>query len=119
MCHREVPSHNIFSRLTLDLDYQNSFIISGKKMDSEIKNDLSRLRTYFKNNFVQGIDEIRSKYEAKLSFKTFNVEALERDELTQKGLIEVQGEDIIERVRSASARALAFHGYHKTVSKLS
>ena len=52
---------------------------------------------------VQGIDEIRSKYEAKLSFKTFNVEALERDELAQKGLIEVQGEDIIKRVRSASS----------------
>ena len=67
-------------------------------MDSEIENDLSRLGTYFKNNFVQGIDEIRLKYEAKLSFKTFNVEALERDQLTQMGIIE----DIIERVRSAS-----------------
>ena len=64
---------------------------------------MSRLRTYFKNNFVQGIDEIRLKYEAKLSFKTFNVEALERDELAQKGRIEVQGEDIIKRVRSASS----------------
>ena len=60
-------------------------------MDSEIENDLSRIGTYFKNNFVQGIDEIRLKYEAKLSFKTFNVEALERDELALKGLIEVQG----------------------------
>ena len=71
-------------------------------MDSEIESDLSRMGTYFKNNFVQGIDdEIRLKYEAKLSFKTFNVEALERDELAQKGLIEAQGEDIIERVRSA------------------
>ena len=72
-------------------------------MDSEIENDLSRLGTYFKNNFVQEIDEILLKYEAKLSFKTFNVEALERDELAQKGLIEVQGEDVIERVRSASS----------------
>ena len=63
---------------------------------------MSRLRTYLKNNFVQGIDEIHLKYEAKLSLKTFNVEALERDELAQKGLIEVQGEDIIKRVRSAS-----------------
>ena len=71
-------------------------------MDSEIEDDVSRLRTYFKNNFVQGIVEIRLKYEAKLSFKTFNVEALERDELAQKGLIEVRGEDIIKRVRSAS-----------------
>ena len=58
-------------------------------MDSEIENDLSRLGTYFKNNFVQRIDEILLKYEAKLSFKTFNAEALERDELAQKGLIEV------------------------------
>ena len=72
-------------------------------MDSEIENDLPRLGTYFKNNFVQGIDEILLKYEAKLSFKTFNVEALERDELAPKELIEVQGEDIIERVRSASS----------------
>ena len=73
-------------------------------MDSKIENDLSRLRTYFKNNFVQGIDEIRLKYEVKLSFnKTFNVEALERDELVQKGLTEVQGGDIIERVRSVSS----------------
>ena len=72
-------------------------------MDSEIEDDVSRLRTYFKNNFVQGIDEIRLKYEAKLSFKTFNVETLERGELAQKGLIEVQGEDIIKRVRSASS----------------
>ena len=70
-------------------------------MDSEIEDDVSRLRTYFKNNFVQGIDEIRLKYEAKLSFKTFNAEALERVELAQKGLIEVQGEDIIKRVRSS------------------
>ena len=69
-------------------------------MDSEIEDDVSRLRTYFKNNFVQGIDEIRLNYEAKLSFKTFNVEALERDELAQKGLIEVQGED----------RVCLFHG---------
>ena len=61
-------------------------------MDSEIEDGVSRLRTYFKNNFVQGIDEIRLKCEAKLLFKTFNVEALERDELAQKGLIEVQGE---------------------------
>ena len=56
-------------------------------MDSEIENDVSRLRTYFKNNFVQGIDEICSKYEAKLSFTTFNVEPLERDELAQRGTI--------------------------------
>ena len=70
-------------------------------MDSEIENEFSGLRTYFKNNFVQGIDEIRLKYEAKLSCKKFNVEALERDELVQKGLIQVQGEDIIERVRPA------------------
>ena len=62
-------------------------------MDSEIENDLPRLGTYFKNNFVQGIDEMLLKYEAKLSFKTINVEALERDELAPKGLIEVQGED--------------------------
>ena len=55
-------------------------------MDSEIEDDVWRLRTYFKNNFVQGIVEIRLKYEAKLSFKTFNVEALERHELAQKGL---------------------------------
>ena len=54
-------------------------------MDSEIENDLSRLGTYFENNFVQGIYEILLKYEGKLSFKTFNVEALERDELAQKG----------------------------------
>ena len=47
-------------------------------MDSEIENDKSRLGTYFKNNFVQGIDEILLKYEAKLSFKTFSAEALER-----------------------------------------
>ena len=47
-------------------------------MDSEIENDLSRVCTYFKNNFVQGIDEILLKYEAKLSFETFNAEALER-----------------------------------------
>ena len=72
-------------------------------MDSEIENDLSRMGTYFKDNFVQGTDEIRLKYEAKLSFKTFNVEALEKDELAQKGLIEVQGEGIIKRVRSASS----------------
>ena len=72
-------------------------------MDSEIENDLSRMGTYFKNNFVQGIDKIPLKYEAKLSFETFNVEALERDELAQTGLIEVQGEDTIERVRSASS----------------
>ena len=72
-------------------------------MDSEIEDDVSRLHTYFKNNFFQGIYEIRLKYEAKLSFKTFNAEALERDELVQKGLIEVQGEDIIKRVRSASS----------------
>ena len=71
-------------------------------MDSEIEDIVSRLCTYFKNNFVQGIDDIHLKYEAKLSFKTFNVEALERDELAQKGLIEVQGEDIIKRVRYAS-----------------
>ena len=38
-------------------------------MDSEIENDLSRLGTYFKNNFVQRIDEILLKYKAKLSFK--------------------------------------------------
>ena len=67
-------------------------------MDSEIKNDLSRLGTYFKNNFVQGIGEILLRYEAKLSFKTLNVEALERDALAQKGLIEVQVEESIERV---------------------
>ena len=79
MSHPRVPSHNIFSKLILGLDYQTSFIISGNKMDSEIENNLSRMGTYFKNNFVQGIDEIRLKYEAKLSFKTFNVEALERD----------------------------------------
>ena len=30
-------------------------------MDSEIENDLSRMGTYFKNNFVQGIDAIRLK----------------------------------------------------------
>ena len=72
-------------------------------MDSEIENDLSRMGTYFKNYFVQGIDEICLKYEVKLSFKTFNVEALERDELVQKGLTEVQGEGIIERVRPASS----------------
>ena len=72
-------------------------------MDSEIENDLSRMGSYFKNNFIQGIDEIYLKYEVKFSFKTFNVEALERDELAQKGLIEVQ--DIIERVRSASSGA--------------
>ena len=53
-------------------------------MDSEIEIDLSRMGTYFKDHFVQGIDEICLKYEAKLSFKTFNVEALERDELAQK-----------------------------------
>ena len=64
-------------------------------MDSEIENDLSRMGTYFKNNFVQGIDEFLFKYEAKLSFKTFNAEALERGKLAQKGLIEVQGEGII------------------------
>ena len=64
-------------------------------MDSEIENDLSRMGTYFKNNFVQGIDEFRCKYEAKLSFKTLNAEGLERDKLAQKGLIEVQGEGII------------------------
>ena len=50
-------------------------------MDSEIESDLSRMGTYFKNNFVQGVDEIRLKYEAKLSYKTFNVEALERARL--------------------------------------
>ena len=71
-------------------------------MDSEIEEDMSILRTYFRNNFVQRIYEMRLKYEGKLSFKTFNAEALERDELAQKGLIEVQGEDIIKRVRSAS-----------------
>ena len=70
-------------------------------MDSEIEKYLTRMCTYFKNNFVQGTDEIRLKYEAKLSFKTFNVEALERDELDQKGLIQVQGEDIIGKVRWA------------------
>ena len=42
-------------------------------MDSEIENDLSRMGTYFKNNFVQGIEEICLKYEAKLSFKTFKL----------------------------------------------
>ena len=49
------------------------------------------------------MDEIRLKYEPRLSIKTFSVKALERDELTQKGLIEVQGGDIIERVKSASS----------------
>ena len=72
-------------------------------MDSEIENYLSRMGTYFRNNFVQGIDEFRLKYEAKLSFTTFNVEALERDKLAQRGLIEVQREGIIKRVRSASS----------------
>ena len=72
-------------------------------MDSEIENDLSRMGTSLKNNFVQAIDQIHLKYEAKLSFRTFNVEALERDELAQKGPIEVEGKDIIERVRSASS----------------
>ena len=67
-------------------------------MESEVENDLSRMGTYFKNNFVQGIDEIRLIYEAKLPFKTFNVEALERDELAQKGLIQD-----IEKIRSASS----------------
>ena len=71
-------------------------------MESETENDLSRMGTYFKNNFVRGIDVIRLIYEAKLPFKTFNVEALERDELAQKGLIEVQGE-VTEKIRSASS----------------
>ena len=42
-------------------------------MDSENENDLSRMGTYFKNNFVQGIEEICLKYEAKLLFETFKL----------------------------------------------
>ena len=74
-------------------------------MNSEIENDLSRMGTYFKNNFVQGIDEFHLKYEAKPSFKTFNVEALERDKLAQNGLIEVQGSEkvLLKEPGSASS----------------
>ena len=52
-------------------------------MDSENENGLSRMGTYFKNNFVQGIDEIRLKYEAKLSFKTFDVNLLNRNDFAR------------------------------------
>ena len=73
-------------------------------MESEIENDLSRMGTYFKNNFVQGTDEFRFKYEAKLSFKTFNPEALERD-TTGLALKSRYKEKVSlnKRVRSASS----------------
>ena len=61
-------------------------------MDSEIQNDLSRMGTYFKNNFVQGTDEIRLKYEAKLSMSKHSKEMslLKRDSMKYKEKISLK-----------------------------
>ena len=67
---------------------------------SNVSKDSSKLRRYFEDEFQKGIDEIQSKYAAKISFKSFDYDSLEVDEFALKAIVEREDDDIINRVRS-------------------
>ena len=67
---------------------------------SIVSNDSSKLRRYFENDFQKGIDEIQSKYSAKVIFKSFDYGSLKVDEFALKAIVEREDVDIINRVKS-------------------
>ena len=71
---------------------------------SNVSKDLSKLRRYFENDFQKGIDEIQSKYAAKVIFKSFDYDSLEVDEFALKAIVEREDDNIINRVRSICSR---------------
>ena len=71
---------------------------------SNVSKDSSKPRRYFEDDFQKGIDEIQSKYAAKVFFKSFDYDSLEVDEFALKAIVEREDDDIINRVRSICSR---------------